>query len=194
MLVYDKGSEFKKEFADMIVRDYGIKPKPITTRNPQSNSVLERVHQTIGNMLRTTNLHELDTQSDDPFAGILSAVLFATRATYHMTLQAMPMQLVCGRDAMLNIPVQANWHRLRQNKQRLIEINNRKENSKRCQHEYVVGDKVLYKTRDDKGKYASNPWEGPFKILRVYNNGTVRLARGITDETVNIRLLKPYFE
>jgi hypothetical protein len=30
--------------------DYGVKKKPITTRNPQANAIVERVHQTIGNI------------------------------------------------------------------------------------------------------------------------------------------------
>jgi hypothetical protein len=32
---------------------YGLKLKPITTRNPQANAIIERVHQTIGNIIRT---------------------------------------------------------------------------------------------------------------------------------------------
>ena len=32
----------------MIKHDYGVKVKPITTRNPQANAIVERVHQTIG--------------------------------------------------------------------------------------------------------------------------------------------------
>ena len=41
--------------------------------------------------------------------GILSAAMFALRATYHTTLQATPMQLVFGRDAILNTQFKANW-------------------------------------------------------------------------------------
>ena len=45
----DRGSEFKAEFYSMITTDYNIKPKAITTRNPQANAIIERVHQTINN-------------------------------------------------------------------------------------------------------------------------------------------------
>src|SRR5210317_352670 len=52
-LIYDRGTEFLGEFARMIEDDYGIKKRPTTTRNPQANAILERSHQTLGNMLRT---------------------------------------------------------------------------------------------------------------------------------------------
>ena len=37
----------------MIQANHGIAVKPITLRNPQANSILERAHQTIGNIIRT---------------------------------------------------------------------------------------------------------------------------------------------
>ena len=72
------------EFARMCREDYGVKRKPITTRNPQANAILERIHQTIGNMIRTVQVQ--NSTDKDPWAGVLSAIAFATRATYHTTL------------------------------------------------------------------------------------------------------------
>ena len=37
----------------MIQADQDVAVKPITSRNPRANSVLERVHQPIGNIKRT---------------------------------------------------------------------------------------------------------------------------------------------
>eukprot|EP00957_Ditylum_brightwellii_P147657 11244480-Ditylum_brightwellii.AAC.1 len=43
--------------ANMAYQDeYGIKFKPITTRNPQANYIVERAHQTIGNLLHSFKL------------------------------------------------------------------------------------------------------------------------------------------
>jgi hypothetical protein len=78
------------EFAKMVKNDHGLKLKPITTRNLQANAIVERVHQTIGNIIRTFNVQSMD--SDDPWTGILAAAMFVVRATYHTTLQASPMQ------------------------------------------------------------------------------------------------------
>ena len=101
---FDRGTEFMAEFAKMVKDEYGIKRKPITKRNPQANAIIERIHQTIGNIIRTFQAHE-DPYLDetDPWGGILAATMFAVRATYHTTTQATHTQLVFGRDAIMNI-------------------------------------------------------------------------------------------
>jgi hypothetical protein len=48
VLNFDRGSEFMTEFSKMITNYYGILRKGNAVRNPQSNAVIERVHQTIG--------------------------------------------------------------------------------------------------------------------------------------------------
>ena len=40
-------NEFLAEFGEIIINDYGITVKSITSRNTQANAILERVHQTI---------------------------------------------------------------------------------------------------------------------------------------------------
>ena len=49
-------------------------------------------------MIRTFEVQELDLDEKDPWSdtSILSAVMFAIRATYHTTLKATPMQLAFG--------------------------------------------------------------------------------------------------
>ena len=106
--MFDRGTEFMAEFAKMCENDYGLKRKTITTRNPKSNAIIERIHQTIGNIIRTFDVSNIF--NNDPWSGILAATIFAVRATNHKTLQASPMQLGFGRDAILNIKHVANWH------------------------------------------------------------------------------------
>eukprot|EP00957_Ditylum_brightwellii_P138111 10528307-Ditylum_brightwellii.AAC.1 len=88
------------EFKEMIAIDYGVKKKPITARNPQTNSIIEKMHQTIGNMIRLFEVHDTTIDEKDPWTGILSAEKLVTRATVHTTMQAKPMKLVFGRDAI----------------------------------------------------------------------------------------------
>jgi hypothetical protein len=85
--------------------------------------------------------------SDDPWTGILAAAMFAARATHHTTLQASPMQLVFGRDAILNIKHISNWEHIRQRKQTRINENNKRENKSRRAHAYSLGEKILVKAR-----------------------------------------------
>ena len=61
----------------------------------------------------------------------------------HTTLKKTPGQLVSGRDMIFNIKHIANWEYIRQNKQKMIEKNNKAENAKRVAHSYKEGDLVL---------------------------------------------------
>ena len=40
-IVFDRGTKFMAEFSKMCQNDYGLKRKPITTRNLQSNAIIE---------------------------------------------------------------------------------------------------------------------------------------------------------
>ena len=82
-IVYDRGSEFMTKFASMCRNDHGLKQKPMTTRNPQANSILERIHQKTGNMMRAFRAQEIELDEEDPWSGILSATMFTVRSTVH---------------------------------------------------------------------------------------------------------------
>jgi hypothetical protein len=114
------------EFVRMVKNDYGLKLKPVTTRNPQANAIMDHHHQTIGNIIQTFNVQAMD--SKDPWTGTLAAAMFAAQATYHTTLQALPMQLAFGRDAILNMKHVSDWEHIRQRKQAQINENDRHEN------------------------------------------------------------------
>ena len=101
-----------------------------------------------------------------------------------------PGQLVFGRDMIFNIQHVANWENIGQNKQSLINKNNKAENAKRVAHLYKKGDLVLL-WKGTENKYET-PYQGPFDILKVYDNGTVRLKVGAVEDTYNIRHLTPY--
>ena len=103
------------ELAKMCHNYYVIKRKPITTRNPQSNAIIERIHQTIGNIIRTFDVSNI--VNNYPWSGSRAATMFAVHATYHTTLQASPMQLIFGRDDILNIKHVADWEHIWQRKQ-----------------------------------------------------------------------------
>jgi transposase InsO family protein len=192
-VTYDRGSEFiGKDFQKMIKNDYGIKGKPITVRNPQANAIVERVHQVIGNIIRTFELENNYLDEEDPWKGILSATAFAVRSTFHTTLHQSPGQLVFGRDMILNIKHTANWEYIKQRKQKLIDKNNKLENAKRIPHEYKLGDQVILK-KGTENKYEM-PYSGPYRIEKVNDNGTVRLTVKSVTDTYNIRRLLPYYD
>ena len=133
------------EFAKICQNDSGLKRKPITTRNPQSNAIIERIHQTIRNIIRTFDVSNI--VNHNPWSGILAATMFALRKTYHTTLQASLMQLVFGRDAILNIKHVADWEPIWQRKKMQINHTNKQENMRRNNHQYKIGEKILVKCK-----------------------------------------------
>ena len=98
----DRGNKFLAEFKTLIKDDYNITLKPITAQNPHANAILERVHQTIGNIIRTMKVQEMVLDDDNPWDGILASTLFALRVTVHTTTSFTPTQLDFGQDAVLN--------------------------------------------------------------------------------------------
>ena len=90
-------------------------------------------------MLRTLSIHKNEQlPEENPFSGILTAVAFAVRATVHTTTRATPTQIVFGKDAILNIRHQADWHFIKDRKEKLIKYNNTRENAKRLPYQYRV--------------------------------------------------------
>jgi hypothetical protein len=87
----------------------GIKSRPTTSNHPQGNSIIERIHQVMGNMLRAFELEERELDLDEPWRDFLQACAFGVRSTFHTTLQASPGQKVFGRNMIHNVRSQANW-------------------------------------------------------------------------------------
>ena len=75
-VICDRG----KEFMVMLEEDYGIKQQVITTQNPQANSMVERAHQTLHQMIRVKDFENSNINVEDPFSGILTACTFAMRS------------------------------------------------------------------------------------------------------------------
>ena len=192
-ITVDRGKEFLAEFKIMMENDYGISCSPISVRNPQANAIVERVHQTIGNIIRTFKIQEMDLDNENPWEGILSSTMFAIRSTVHTTTQHTPSQLVFGRDAILNINQEANWQLIKQRKQALINKGNERENRRRQSHVYNTGDKVLLKNAW-KTKFNQDAYIGPYTVTEVRNNGTVRARRGNVTDTYNLRNITPFKE
>ena len=94
------------------------------------------------------------------------------------------------RDAILNIDHVTDRETIRQRNQECINENNKRENKNRCNHQYSVGGQVLLKTR--KSSKHELEYEVPYVITQVNDNGTIRFQKGIVNDVVNIRRIKPF--
>ena len=72
----------------------------------------------------------------------------------------------------------------------MIEKNNKAENAKRVAYSNKEGDFVLL-LRGTENNYEA-PYQGPYKIIKVNDYGTVCLKIGAVEEMINLRRLTPY--
>ncbi|KAL7541071.1 hypothetical protein ACHAWF_006846 [Thalassiosira exigua] len=171
---------------------YEALPIPTAVKNPQANCV-EIIHQTLGNMIRTFELEDMDIEEKDPFTQILSNCAWAIRSTIHAVMEATPAQLVFGRDMLFNIAYTIPWKEVAAKRSRAAKLGNKRENSKRTKYTYEVGQKTLL----DKGKVQRKvipKRNDTFTIVRVHDNGTLKIQKGNVLQTVTIRRCTPYFE
>ena len=188
---YDNGSEFLgQEFQEMLT-SYGIKRQPTTVKNPQANAILERVHLTMGDQLRMASFSYETWQQD--VRAVCKATAWALRSTIHSTINYSPGQLAFGRDMIMQNRITADWERIKEKRMRAAVKSNARENSTRVAHTYEIGQLVLIVRNDkDVTRKLRQPTEGPYEILRVYRNGTVKIRRGNYDEILSIRRIRPF--
>ena len=194
LCIHDQGPEFiGSPFQEMLARN-GIEPKPITSKNPQANSICERMHQTVGNILRT--LASMDPPEGIADAGQLvdtaiAQAVYALRCAHTSALGTTPGALAFHRDMILNIPIIADLESIQQNRQHLIDQRLIIANRKRFNYDYQIDDKVL-KLNFNPNKLEARA-SGPYKVLRVHANGTVTIRLSDTTiERISLRRIKPY--
>ena len=122
--VHDNGGEFMGLEFQKLMSKTNIKDVTTSTYNPTANSVCERMHQSMGNILRTL-LHgrkgpENLTQAHDLVDEALSICQHALRTSVHTTLGSIPGALAFNRDMFLNIPLVADWHAITTRRKHVI--------------------------------------------------------------------------
>ena len=139
-------------------------------------------------------IDKLDLGPNDSFLDIVACISWAVQSTYHTTLQALPGQLVFGRDMLFDIDFTADWHKIYDYKQQIINKNNLQENKNRIDFDYQIGDKVTKKNDYLKiNKKADLSNKEPCCVVEAFNNRTVIIRRNNVEELINIRRVDPYF-
>ena len=107
----DNGSKFKAKFSELY-KNMGLKRKESDSWNPQLHSILERIHQVLGDGLRAFDLDNINInpEDDDPFNKYITGKAYAICCTYHQTHVNSPGQLVYGRDMFLPLESKIDWN------------------------------------------------------------------------------------
>jgi hypothetical protein len=121
-VVFGNGSEFiGREFQEML-DSYGIKPVPTMVRNPKSNGVIERVHLTMGDMLRTMTFTGTDWFQEMQRA--LDAVSWAVRTTINPSIKHSPCHLAFNQDTIFCRAAKVDWEFIHATRHQLVKASN----------------------------------------------------------------------
>ena len=192
--IHDNGGEFIGwEFVQKM-EQWGILDSPTTAYNPQANAVCERLHQTVANILRTVlDDHEPRTiqEAEQLVDNALSTATHVTRCAISRAIGTSPGALIFRRDMLLDLPIITNLYQIQQKRQVLIDENLRRQNLKRRDFNYAVGQEVLVKNINP-NKLEPRA-HGHYRIQQVYVNGTVDILRSNhVTERINIRRIVPF--
>jgi len=189
-VIFDHGGEIDNHVFHCLCIKWYICPAPITTKNPRTNAIVERIHRVLGDMLRVqlVKCHE----KDGPIKDLTSAAAYAMRATVHGVTKCTPSQLVFANDMILRTTVEANVELARQQREATISQNNARENKSRVAHNYKKGDWILILSRHLDPKLQLHP--GPFKVLSYeQSSDTLHIQRKNYAEPIKIRNERPYY-
>ena len=106
--MFDNGSEFKQDFT-LLLKGFNIKPVLTKIKTPQSNYLVEQVHQVILNILVTKDISNKSFDCIYPWNETLASIVWSIRDFYHRTIQATPCQAVFGRDMIFNLASVVDW-------------------------------------------------------------------------------------
>ena len=78
-------------------------------------------------------------------------------------------------------------------KQKASDLNVDRENNKRVKYDYKINDLILLDRGTLQRKLVPKR-DGPYQVIRVYSNGTLKIRKGIYVQRVSIRRCIPYFK
>ena len=186
-IITDQGGQFLSEEFKQVTQGYGIRHRTTTAYNPTGNSIVERLHATLGNALRC---HPFTSAKE-----AIDSVAWCMRASYHRALGCTPGELVFGRN-MLEPSIEKDIGTLRKayirRKKQQAAQDKARDNKPRVEHEYAG--KSAYIKEPNPSKLGAR-WKGPYKVISENReNNTCEVDCEGTIRRVNYRRLKPSWE
>jgi len=215
-ILSDRGSQFTSKLFKHLLEILGIDQKLTTAWHPQCNGQTERANKTLCQIIRGYINDQHDNWEDllEPirFAFVNSVSSSTQFSPYFLTHLRDPVMLIDQIMNAVNDKVITPQDYVSQALQNLNKAYNmvRANLVKERQHQkeqydkrakdlkYQAGDKVLLDVRGvvppDKCKKFLPKYEGPYRILKVYENGTAEItAEGVTKH-VNLKRIIPLYE
>jgi len=95
---------------------------------------------------------------------------------------------------LFDIPFIDDWAKVGDYRKCQTDHNTARENLKRVDWDYTIGDKILVRKdgilRKGESKYLKDPWT----ITQVHTNGTIRIQYGPNSDRLIIRRVTPFLD
>jgi hypothetical protein len=200
-IITDNGTNFDSATFKEFCWSKGIKVNYASVAHPQSNGQVERANGLILKGIKPRLIRELK-EAAGAWVDELPSVLWGLRTTPNRSTQFSPFFLIYGAEAVLPSDLKHNAPRISQYTEEEAEIARQDgvdlleeeremalARSTLYQHDlrryhdrhvrarsFQEGDMVLRLKQKSEGNHKlAPPWEGPFLISRVLNNGAYRL-------------------
>ena len=123
-------------------------------------------------MLVTKDIYNTVFNYIDPWGKTIEYIAQGIRASYHLTIMAIPGQAFFCREMLLNLTSVLEQRVVTAAKQQQVDIDHLRENSRQVMHDYAIGNRVyaemtgIYRKLDYSKKL-------PYIITELFTNGTV---------------------
>jgi hypothetical protein len=145
-------------------------------------------------MFCTSKLDMAESVKASDIVVFLSDAAWAICSTYHTVLKASPGAAIFGREMLFDIQFIADWQKMGEHGQQLTDLNNARENKRRIDYDYKVGQKVLLRKegilRNAESRYHKKPW----LIMSAHTNGTITVQGRNKTDRMNIWRVKLFEE
>jgi hypothetical protein len=98
--------------------------------------------------------------------------------TAHAILDATLAKIAFGRNILFDLSFTTNYSELKNQRQKVSDLNVDHENSKRMTYDYKVNDLILFDCGTFQRKLVSKR-DGFHQVVRVYSNVTLKICKGI---------------
>ena len=192
--VHDKGGEFISSSFQSLLKMLSIKDVGSASKNSQSNAICERMHQTVGNVLRIlvhTNPPQNMTKARDIIHDAFMTTMHAMHTTVATNLGSALGSLAFAWVMFLNVPLITDWQAIACLCKNHVNEKLWHANQKHFQDDYAPGQQVLKKVHHPTKLGVRT--EGTYTIEHGHINGklTIILHDRVT-KCINMRRVLSY--
>ena len=200
-LLSDRGQEFVGEIWGKLMHSLGVQRLLTSPYHPEGNSINERSHRTINNMLRA---RLLDGASSRAWVEKISGIMLALNAMVHEPYGFSASMITTGREPTLSPHLEndacsspslddpASYVEVLRQHLSLTHQQMTPPPAPAATNPYQEGSLIFVLTTPPERTYKLTPrWKGPFRVTRVPNPYQVVYEDGSTWRTIHVNHAKP---